>query len=68
MNLTLIIAYLLLVVSVKLFVILVVSTPVMMMEMAFTRYIAILWRAFGSVYAISYVLFEVFAKSICIYM
>jgi hypothetical protein len=36
---------------------------VMMMAMAFTRCIAILWKGFGLAYAISCVPFEVFTKS-----
>ncbi|OIP74622.1 MAG: hypothetical protein AUK48_09465, partial [Oscillatoriales cyanobacterium CG2_30_44_21] len=57
MNLMLTIAYLLLVVSVRPFVTLKVSMLVMMMAMAFTRYIAILWKGFGSAYVISCVVF-----------
>jgi hypothetical protein len=68
MNLMPTIAYLLLVVRVRLFVTLKASMPEMKMEMAFAKCIAILWRGFGSAYAISCVRFEVFTKSICTYM
>ena len=68
MNLMPTIVYLLLVVSVKQFVTLMASMPVMTIKMAFAKYIAILWRVFGLVYAIFCAPFAVFIKNICICM
>jgi hypothetical protein len=50
------------------FVTLSTSIPAMKIKMVFVRFIAILWRAFGLVYAIFCVPFAVFTKSICISM